>query len=253
MNPLQRIVDLVFPNRRHERSITVRYAFPFMLALTTFLGAAALMGEKDTYIIVESRQEQIAAGDNFEIDVFVVAKVPVNAVDIKLAIPKGQVKFLGVDTGESVITLWTKDPYFENGTVHMTGGTYRKGFIGKHRIATVSVQALTSGLAQIGVSHADLYAGDGTGAKVTVAEAGEDSTELVIAREDGTYVPSAVVGGEVGFSIIGDVDGDGKVTLKDISSFMAAWHNKSTLYDFNGDSKMTFRDFGIILAKYFFQ
>lgn len=233
--------------------MTVQYAFPFVLTLTTFFGAAALLSDSATYIIVESREESISAGQNFAVDVFVVAKVPINAVEIRLAVPKEQVKFLGVDTGESVITLWTKEPYFENGTVYMTGGTYRKGFVGKHRIATVNLQALTSGVAQIGVSHADLYAGDGTGAKVTVSPAGEDSAELIIAREDGTYVPSAAAGGEVGFSIIGDVDGDGKVTLKDISSFMAAWHTKSSTYDFNGDSKMTFRDFGIILAKYFLQ
>ena len=167
--------------------------------------------------------------------------------------PNAQVKYLGADIGESVITLWTKEPYYDKGTVYMSGGTYRKGFVGKHRIATINAQALTSGVAQIGVSHADLYAGDGTGAKVEVVAAGEDSAELVIAREDGTYAPNAAVGGDVTFTIVGDVDGDGKVTLTDISTFMAAWHNQSSTYDFNNDSKMTFRDFGIILAKYFLQ
>lgn len=239
------------PWHRRERSTTVHYAFPFVFLLATALGATAIMSDKGTYLIVESREQNISAGENFAVDVFVVARVPVNAVDVRLSLPRGQVKVLGIDTGESVITLWTKEPYVENGVVYMQGGTYRKGFIGKHRIATVNAQALTSGLAQIGVTHAELYAGDGTGAKVSVVPAGEDSTELLIAREDGTYLPSATAGGDVSFTIIGDVDGDGAVTLKDISAFMSAWHNKTVTYDFNGDTRMTFRDFGIILAKYF--
>ncbi len=253
MNKFRSIVYYFFPWLRKERSTTVRYAFPLIFVLTTFLGATALLSNSSTYIVVESRQTQVAAGENFAIDVFVVARVPVNAVDIRLSLPNAQVKYLGADIGESVITLWTKEPYFDKGTVYMSGGTYRKGFVGKHRIATINAQALTSGVAQIGVSHADLYAGDGTGAKVEVVAAGEDSTELVIAREDGSYTPNAAVGGDVTFTIIGDVDGDGKVTLTDISTFMAAWHNQSSTYDFNNDSKMTFRDFGIILARYFLQ
>ncbi len=253
MNKLRSILYYFFPWSRKERSKTVRYAFPLIFVLTTFLGASALLSNSSTYIVVESRQTQVAAGENFAIDVFVVARVPVNAVDIRLSLPNAQVKYLGADIGESVITLWTKEPYYDKGTVYMSGGTYRKGFVGKHRIATINAQALTSGVAQIGVSHADLYAGDGTGAKVEVVAAGEDSAELVIAREDGTYAPNAAVGGDVTFTIVGDVDGDGKVTLTDISTFMAAWHNQSSTYDFNNDSKMTFRDFGIILAKYFLQ
>ncbi len=253
MSTLAKIVRWFFPWYHTERSSTVRYAFPLILVVSTLLGATALLSKNDTYIVVESRQESVRAGENFAVDVFVVARVPVNAVDLRLTLPKEQVKVLGVDTGESVITLWTKDPYFENGVVYMQGGTYRKGFIGKHRIATVNAQALTSGLAQIGVTHAELYAGDGTGSKVTVVPSEEDSTKLAIAREDGTYLPSASIGGEVQFTIIGDIDGDGKVTLTDISRFMAAWNSKDTQYDFNGDSRMSFRDFGIILAKYFFQ
>ena len=53
--------------------------------------------------------------------------------------------------------------------------------------------------------------------------------------------------------IISDIDGDGTVTLKDVSIFMAAWRNQDVIFDFNGDGKMTFRDFGIILSDSFFK
>ncbi len=236
-----------------SKSSTVKYAFPLFFGIATLLGASALLSETDTYIILEADNEEVIAGQNFAIDVYVVAQVPINAVDIRVALPVSQVKMLGVDTGESVITLWTKQPYFENGTVYFSGGTYRKGFVGKHKIGTINGQALTSGLAHVGVTYADLYAGDGTGDKVTVTSAGEDKTELKIAREDGTFLPSASLEGTAQFGIVGDIDGDGKVSLKDLSAFMNAWQTKSANHDFDGDNKMTFRDFGIILSKFFFQ
>ncbi|MCA9361240.1 hypothetical protein KC845_01640 [Candidatus Kaiserbacteria bacterium] len=249
----ERLKRWLFPWFYTKSTPTVRHAFPLFLTLVSVLGAAALLSEDVTYISIEPDRETVLAGENFSIDVYVTAKVPVNAVDIKVKLPTTQVKILGVDTGTSVITLWTKEPYFNSGTVFLSGGTYRKGFIGKHRIATIKAEAKTSGLAYIEVSEAVLYAGDGTGAEVTVTDVGEDSTQLAIAREDGTFVPNVSISGEGGLGIVGDIDNDGRVTLKDISAFMSAWHQKSKVYDFSGDSKMTFRDFGIILARYFFQ
>ena len=60
-----------------------------------------------------------------------------------------------------------------------------------------------------------------------------------------------VLSAEATISIITDMDGDGKVDLKDISTFMAAWFTKAKTYDFDGDGRMTFRDFSIILADSF--
>ena len=72
---------------------------------------------------------------------------PVNAVDISVTFSPDQVEILGIDRGQSVITLWTEDPHVEGNAVIMRGGTYAKGFVGEHKIATLKVRAKASGKA----------------------------------------------------------------------------------------------------------
>jgi len=147
----------------------------------------------------------------------------------------------------------------EGSAVILRGGTFRRGFRGDHLIATINAKATETGLARFSIEDVILLAGDGSGTEVTVAKTGTDSTSLLIAHEDGTFAPSTDGGSEtaVGLQgvativIITDIDGDGQVTLADISRFMFAWSTRTVVYDFNGDGKMSFRDFGIILADSF--
>jgi hypothetical protein len=69
----------------------------------------------------------------------------------------------------------------------------------------------------------------------------------IIASEDGKLTGTAEV------SIVTDLDGDGEVSLKDISAFMAAWLTRASTFDFNGDGRMTFKDFSILLSDSFFK
>lgn len=239
---------------RPNQSSTVRYAFPLIFTIAAFLGASAVVSTNKSYIHLESSSTQVKAGDTFHVDVYVNATVPVNAVDISVEFPKEQIVVTGINTGESVITLWAKDPYVQGNKVIMQGGTFRKGFSGDHLIATINAKATQSGIAQFSANDVVLLAGDGSGSQVAVTKTGKDATSLYIAKEDGTFSkPTDAVGikGSANVMIVTDIDGDGKVTLSDISSFMAAWSSKSTLYDFNHDGVMSFRDFGIILADSF--
>lgn len=239
---------------RSNQSSTVRYAFPLIFTIAAFLGASAVLSTNKSFIHLESSATQVKAGDTFHVDVYVNATVPVNAIDISVEFPKDQITVTGINTGQSVITLWAKDPYVQGNKVVMQGGTFRKGFSGDHLIATINAKATQSGIAQFSANDVVLLAGDGTGSQVAVAKTGKDATSLYISKEDGTFEkPADAVGikGSANVAIITDIDGDGKVTLSDISSFMAAWSDKSALYDFNHDGAMTFRDFGIILADSF--
>ena len=107
--------------------------------------------------------------------------------------------------------------------------------------------ATESGSARVSAGSAPFIAGDGKGTEVSVASGGNTETRIYIANEDGSLVGKAAV------YIVTDIDGDGSVDLRDISSFMAAWFNKSSVFDFNGDGRMTFRDFSILLADSFFK
>lgn len=241
-----------------NKSSTVRYAFPLVFTLAAFLGAAVIVTDNKSFIHLESSVDSVRAGETFEIAVFVSAHVPVNAVDITLEFPKNQISIISIDKGESVLTLWTQEPKVENNKVYLTGGTFRRGFVGDHRIATIYAKATQSGIAKFNVGTVSLLAGDGSGTKVTVTKNDKDSKTLFITKNDGTQVPSSEntavgVKGTASVVLVTDIDGDGQVTLIDISRFMSAWNDKSVKYDFNGDGAMSFKDFGIILADSFFR
>ena len=251
---LKQILYFLSASSRPNKSTTVRYAFPLVFTLAAFLGAAAIVTDNKSFIHLESSVSSVKAGETFEIGIYVSAHVPVNAVDITLEFPKNQISVLAIDKGESVLTLWTQEPKVENNKVYLTGGTFRRGFVGDHLIATINAKAIQSGIAKFSVDSVSLLAGDGSGTKVTVTKNAKESATLTIAKEDGTFLPSSDAVGVKSITsvlIITDIDGDGQVTLGDISRFMAAWNDKSVKYDFNGDGVMTFRDFGIILADSF--
>lgn len=222
--------------------------FSAAFSLAVLLGAAAITATDVSYIRLEATETTIEAGKQFSLDVYAFAHVPVNAVDITLHFDKDSVKVLGVDKGQSVLTIWTEDPIIEEDKVILRGGTFRKGFVNEHRIATINLEAKKTGLSSVSATDVMLLAGDGEGTPVTVAEATDSSVNLYIYDEN---TDPGSIGVDVEVNIVSDIDGDGKVTLKDVSAFMSAWHNKSKVFDFNGDGKMTFKDFSIILADMF--
>lgn len=228
---------------------TVRYAFSLLFLLAAFAGVAAVVTNDGSYVRIEVPTITIDKGSQFAVDVYVYASAPVNAVDIAVNFPSEFVEVLGVDRGESVVTLWTQDPYVDNGAVILQGGTYRKGFIGDHKIATINLRATASGKAEFLVRDAILLAGDGKGTPLAVSNKSL-VTSLYIYPE-GEQVDS--IQAETTLVLVTDLNSDGVITLGDISAFMASWYGTGPQRDFNNDGRMTFRDFSIILAVYFSQ
>jgi len=232
-----------------SRKGTVRFMFPAAIALLAMLSASVINSTDTSYIRLKTSSPTIEAGKQFSIEVYAYAHVPVNAVDITLTFDPNSVDVIGVDRGQSVLTIWTQEPVISNGSVLLQGGTFRRGFISEHLIATINLRAKQTGASDIKATDVILLAGDGRGTPVTVKDANNSSVNLYVYDEN-TNPDSIAVAVKV--NIITDIDGDGKVTLKDISAFMAAWHNKDKIYDFNGDGKMTFKDFSILLANFIF-
>lgn len=222
-----------------------------MAILAAIVSVGAVGTSQQSSVRLAADASTVAAGKPVSVSVYVSAHTPVNALAIEVEVPP-QVRVMGIDTGESVITLWTQQPYVERNRVILRGGTYRKGFVGEHLIATINAEALTSGVAEFRVRNVQLLAGDGTGSAVALKDSVEGAT-LYISRADGTFaegVPVAI-DGAIAFVVVTDIDGDGDVSLTDVSRFMAAWAAKEERYDFDGDGRTTFRDFGIILYDVF--
>ncbi len=235
---------------RPHRSRTVRLAFPLVIIATIFAGAAVITSSNQSFVSIETEPTSVRKGEQFFILVKVTAHTPVNAIDIEIQYPESQMEITGIDTGESVITLWTEEPYANGGIIKLTGGTFQKGFLGEHIIARVRAVATETGAAYVSKNTATFIAGDGLGTEILVSESESDATQVFIANADGS---SGSLVGTVSVHIVTDVDGDGDVDIKDISAFMVAWFNKSSIFDFNGDGRMTIRDFSILLADSFFK
>ncbi len=227
----------------------MRYMFPAIASFVALLGASVITTTEVSFVRLETSETVIEAGKQFSVDVYAHAHVPVNAVDITLQFDESAFTVDGVDRGQSVLTIWAQEPIIESGKVILRGGTYRRGFLSEHLIATINLTAKKTGQEVFSATDVVLLAGDGEGTQVAVAEATDSSVSLYVYDEN-TSPDSIGVIAEV--NLVTDLDGDGKVSLKDISAFMGAWRNKDILYDFNGDGRMSFRDFSIILANYFF-
>lgn len=243
---LSRVLSLLVPSWLAVPTKTIRYAFSLLFLMAVVLGVANVIGSEQSEIVLETSGRAVTKGETFSVAVYAVSKTPVNAVSLRINFPPETTEVLGIDRGESVITLWTSDPRVENGVVILEGGTYRKGFIGKHLIATINVRAKELGQATFATADASLLAGDGRGTKISTNITNAGKTTLSISG-----ATNETVTGEATVLMITDITGDGTVTLDDIGAFMLAWVRKNDRYDFNEDGSMTFRDFSIILASYF--
>ena len=147
-----------------KKGTTVKTMFSFsLLGALIFLGANAITSQNVSYIKIIGDKSMIKAGDQFSLHVYAYAHVPVNAVDISLTFKESAVEVIGVDKGQSVLTIWTQEPTAENGKVILRGGTFKKGFLGEHKIATVELKAKQSGESKFFADNVQLLAGDGKG------------------------------------------------------------------------------------------
>lgn len=239
----------IFKIRKRVRKFsTVHFAFPIVVIATIFAGLATVISDSSSYVTISTPVTSTVRDQEFFITVSVTAHVPINAIDLNITYSEDTLEIISVDTGRSVITLWTETPYARDGKIYLTGGTFRKGFLGEHEVARIKVRAKEAGDARLFVSNSQFIAGDGQGTVVSSAKTGGNNEVKIAIMGD-----SGVVTGEATISIITDTNGDGKVDIRDISVFMTAWFTRGSTYDFNHDGKMTFSDFSILLADSFFK
>jgi hypothetical protein len=250
MGRLTSTVEKFRERLRQRKPGTVRTMFSFA-TLAFLLGAALITSTEASYIKLKASKSAVEAGERFSIDVYAYAHVPVNAVDVTLKFEETALDVLSVDKGQSVLTIWTQEPVVEGDEVVLRGGTFRKGFLGEHKIATIELEAKQSGESEMVAENVVLLAGDGKGTPVTVAESNDSTLSVYVYDENEDPENIAV---NVTVDIKTDIDGDGYVGIRDVSAFMGAWSSSSVgkLYDFNNDGKMSFKDFSIILADAFF-
>jgi hypothetical protein len=247
MSKLFAIIRKIFVKPLPSSNLTVRFMFPLLAGFISILGAAVISSLDSSYIRLEPSQTLVMKGEIFMIDIYASAHVPVNAIDVAITFSPEMVEIESIDTGRSVLTIWTQEPVVENNTIKFGGGTFRRGFVGEHLVATIKAKAKYNGRTEFSITDAKLLAGDGQGTTVKITEK-ESNTKTSFYIYDQNEDPEKI-SATLDIKLNPDIDGDGKVTLKDVSVFMTAWHSKKSTFDFNEDGRMNFIDFSIILAK----
>lgn len=226
--------------------------FPAMLGTAAVASLLALApATLGSYVIVATPDPAVEVGSVFPVDISVFAAEPINAVELELVIPSDKVDVFGVDRGRSVITIWTEDPVVTDSSVALRGGTFQRGFLGEHLIATVNLRAETAGQLAVQVKNVRFIAGDGAGTVVPVVNANQSRISVFQYDENTSAEEIAVI---TSVALKTDINSDGRVSLQDISVFVGAWtNNTGDVYDFSGDGQMTFTDFSILLSDLFFE
>ena len=155
---LQALIS-IFKRRPRGTFVAVFVSYVSVVVATT-------IGQEASYVKLEARQSAVEKGDQFTIDVYARAHVPVNAVDITLRFNADSAEVVSVDRGESVLTIWTEDPVITNNSVTLRGGTFRRGFLGEHKIATIDLRAKKVGQSAFKLENVLLLAGDGSGTEI---------------------------------------------------------------------------------------
>jgi hypothetical protein len=210
-----------------------------------------------TVLSIESRGNEFALSDPIILDIYVITRIPFNALDVTIHFPNDEVEVVTAYFEETVIDVWVQKPSFSNndGTVTLTGGTTRKGgVVGKSPIASVVLKPLKAGTVGIDVTHSLVLASDGEGSdlnKDIVDSAfvirelqNPDQTNVVRKTERKEYV----IIDDSKFDT--DLNNDGQTTLTDLSVFMSALRSEySASKDVNLDGVLNIKDLSIIMTK----
>jgi len=237
--------------RKHKKKIIVGHGVVTVLFL---LSTALLLSEDDAVLFMTPNgSEVLPLRETVDIDVNVTTKIPLNAVGATIAYPADILDVIGISKKKSFLDLWTEDTIIRNesGEVIFSGGTLREGgLIGTGTIFTFTVRAKKTGEATVELRNTQALAGDGKGTAIqhvarTVKFIIPESTIAALPAESGDSTASI----RTTYGVIGDVDGDGTVSISDMSTLLVhILMPYDSKYDLNTDGAVTISDLSIVLS-----
>ena len=163
---------------------------------------------------------------------------PVNVIEARIVFPTDKMEVIGLSKVDSIISLWVDEPAYSNatGTITFSGGLPTPGFKGSTgKLLTVTFKVKGAGEALLNIENAAVLANDGLGTDV-----------LVETRSAKLLLIKSLAGKE-----FGDIDGDGRIDLIDVSILIANWGTpKNTRADLNSDGKVNNKDLSILFANW---
>jgi hypothetical protein len=220
--------------KKHKRKIIYTTPVLFFLFLTY---TAVISPTKDpvTDLFLTSSSTRGTVGYSFSVDVTADTDTPINAVEASLSFPPEDLEVTSIDQTNSIIDLWVHQPSFLNdiGTITVDGGILRTGgFVKTGKLFTVNFLTKKAGTAKITADKVSFALADGKGTLAT-PKITELSYEIAAPEIKPVQSPDMNKSGSVNIidaglwvmdlfkpgNIRADLNGDGKINLKDLYFF----------------------------------
>jgi hypothetical protein len=238
----------------------------FPVTLTNTLVASAILGliglmtllthdELTTFATMrlEPIQSTVLLNESFSVDVVVESSQPVNAFQGLIQFDDTLLDVNRIDYNTSIADLWVEEPWYSlgEGTITFAGGTTRPGgFSGTGTLLSVVFTPRAVGDVTVALNEARLLEHNGFGTDATLLPSIDalfsvDTVETN-AREVVTVNTSkrVLILNEV---VELDLNGDGRVSVADVSIFMVHIFGNNPRYDFNYDGKVNLADLSILM------
>ena len=233
------------------------YGLPSLLVAVAILGAVAVTGFEmlpsafphEARMYIDPEAHTAVLGDTVVLTIRAESSVPVNVFAGDISFNKNVLQVQSIDYNTSIADLWAVKPWYENGAGTMTfggGTTKHDGFVGNGALITITFKTVGAGDSAVHLKNVHILKHDGLGSDATV----KDSIDSIL-----TVLPPAVpertnshiaVVKEVPST---DLNGDGVVTVKDVSIFMLHLLGNDPRFDFNLDGTVDTDDLRILLRK----
>ena len=226
-----------------------------ILSLITFTGMYLVPGDEldnPTFDITPATHHKLL-GEDFSVHIIVTSDIPVNAFKGLVSFNEDILSISNLDYNTSFADLWAKEPWYAEGrgTVSFIGGTTRSGgFTGTDALLTITFTPKAPGNAEITLKNTEILQHDGRGTTAQLTKNIDDiflvsstTAEKIIKNTDEKKTSVTIV--ETLPSP--DLDGDGQVTIKDISLFFLHISQSNQRADFNNDGKVNTADLRILL------
>lgn len=233
------------------------YGLPLMLVAVAIVGAVAVTGFEmlpnvfthEARMYIDPEAHTAVLGDIVVLTVRAESSIPVNVFAGDVSFDKNVLQVQSIDYNTSVADLWAVKPWYENGdgTLTFGGGTTKhQGFIGNGSLITITFKTVGTGDSAVHLKNIHILKHDGLGSDASV----NDPIDSVL-----TVLPHAVpVQAEAHIAVVkevpsADLNGDGVVSVKDVSIFILHLLGSDPRFDFNLDGTVDTDDLRILLRK----
>jgi hypothetical protein len=195
----------------------------------------------------------LTLGENFQTSVVLGATTPINAFTGVVTFDPNQLQVAKIDYNTSIADLWAEEPWYKNGdgTIHFAGGTTDSGgFVGSGVVLTITFTSIGAGDAPVRITRAAVLRHDGFGTEATL-EPSIDGLFTVTTNERTVVTNDTVTTVSVrDTSLTGDLNGDGRVSIGDMSTFLTHLATGDSRGDLNGDGRVSVVDLSILVTQF---